>query len=73
MKNIFKTINEKFGNLREKNLLAKSKEVYQLQEYMGEIWLIHNGGLVCPQKMLNGNIIDVLNEIRCMYIARNKN
>ncbi len=56
---------------REKEcLFEKANEVYQLKEYMGKIWLTNNGALVCPQEMFKENIIEVLNQIRAMYVAR---
>lgn len=54
----------------EKYLFAKANETYQVKEYMGKIWLTYNGALVCPQEMLNGDITEVLNQIRVMYVAR---
>lgn len=54
----------------EKCLFARADEIYQIKEYMGKIWLTHNGALVCPQEMLKGDIIEVLNQIRVMYVAR---
>ena len=54
----------------DKYLFAKANEIYQVKEYMGKIWLTHNGALVCPQEMLNGDITEVLNQIRAMYVAR---
>ena len=56
---------------REKEcLFEKANEVYQLKEYMGKIWLTYKGALVCPQEMFKENIIEVLNQIRAMYVAR---
>lgn len=54
----------------EKCLFARANEIYQVKEYMGKIWLTHDGALVCPQEMLNGDITEVLNQIRVMYVAR---
>lgn len=55
---------------QEKCLFARANEIYQVKEYMGMIWLTHDGALVCPQEMLNGDITEVLNQIRVMYVAR---
>jgi len=55
---------------QEKCLFARANEIYQVKEYMGKIWLTHDGALVCPQEMLNGDITEVLNQIRVMYVAR---
>ena len=55
---------------KEKYLFARANEVYQVKEYMGKIWLTHNDALVCPQEMLKGDIMEVLNQIRVMYVAR---
>jgi hypothetical protein len=54
----------------EMSLFAKADEIYQVKEYMGKIWLTHDGALVCPQEMFKGDIIEVLNQIRAMYVAR---
>jgi hypothetical protein len=55
---------------QEKCLFARANEIYQVKEYMGKIWLTHDGALVCPQEMLTGDITEVLNQIRVMYVAR---
>lgn len=57
---------------RSIRMLEHAKEVFQLKEYMGKIWLTYNGGLVCPSDMISGDIIERLNEMRCMYAARNE-
>ena len=56
----------------DKYLFAKANEIYQVKEYMGKIWLTYNGALVCPQEMFKGDIIEVLNQIRVMYVARER-
>lgn len=53
-----------------KALMNKACEMYQIEEYMGKVWLTYNGALICPRELFSKDIIEVLNEIRAMYAAR---
>ena len=66
-----KNINEiLFGDKTKQNEKA-SKEIFQVEEYEGSFWLIHNGALVCPMDMFKGDPIGTLLEIRKLYVERN--
>ena len=57
---------------KERELQLRASELYQLQEYDGDIWLTFNGALICPEFLLIGNPVTVLQDIRRLYIDRQK-
>lgn len=56
---------------RKEKLENEAKEIYQLKEFEGDIWLTFNGSLVCPKKLLSAEPVCVLHEIRKLYVKRN--
>lgn len=49
----------------------QSKELYQIREYDGELWLTFGGALICSCEMLAGDdSIATLQEIRDNYVKR---
>ena len=59
-----------FGNQSE-NLNKAAKQIYQIEEFDGNIWLTYNGALVCPTDMFNDTPLAALSEIRQLYVERN--
>lgn len=49
----------------------ESKDIYQIKEYDGEIWLTYNGALICPMALFSEKPIEVLSKIRESYVKRN--
>ena len=46
------------------------EEIYQLKEHDNQIWLVINGGLVCPTNMLKDDAVIAINMMRVMYMDR---
>ena len=59
-----------FGDPTER-LINASKEIYQIEEFDGNLWLTYNGALVCPTDMFVSPPLDALSEIRKLYVERN--
>lgn len=55
------------------SLVRQSNELFQIEEYAGELWLKYDGYLRMPCTMLNETPIDALRKIRACYIARKSN
>ena len=55
------------------SLVRQSNELFQIEEYAGELWLKYDGYLIMPCAMLNETPIDALRKIRACYIARKSN
>ena len=47
-------------------------EVYQLKEFEGQLWLTYSGALVCPCSMLAVEPVDAVNQMRDLYIKRER-
>ena len=45
--------------------------IYQIQEFDGKIWLTCNGTLVCPVDLFINKPVEILQEIRKLYVERN--
>ena len=52
------------------SLVRQSNELFQIEEYAGELWLRYDGYLIMPCDMLNDTPIDALMKMRACYIAR---
>ena len=63
------------SELRKKRYLRRlegeSKDIYQLREFKGQLWLTYNGFLVCPTSLFSEEAIKTLEEIRKLYVERN--
>ena len=46
------------------------EEIFQLKEHDNQIWLVINGGLVCPTTMLTEDAVIAINMMRVMYMDR---
>lgn len=55
------------------SLVMQSNELFQIEEYAGELWIKYDGYLIMPCTMLNDTPIDALRKIRTCYIARKSN
>ena len=53
-------------------LLERSCDLFQLKEYLSEIWLTYDGNLICPVSFLKGEPVSALQEIRKLYVQRNQ-
>ena len=52
------------------DIIAISKEKFQIREYNGEVYLTVDGQLICPMSMLRNDEVSVLSDIRDLYIDR---
>ena len=68
---IFDVLWKESPDTRKSEAEEKAKELYQVQEYQGEIWLTFDGRLVCPASMLKDSPVDALKTMRALYIERN--
>lgn len=49
-----------------------SRQVYQIKEHDGELWITMNEALCIPCRMLNGEPIETLNKLRELYVEQLK-
>lgn len=52
------------------DIIAISKEKFQIREYNGEVYLTVDGQLICPMSMLRNDEVSVLSDIRDLFIDR---
>ena len=57
-----------FKNFFKKQAEQDAREIFQIREHNGEIWLTHCGSLVCPCSMLNVEPVEALREMRGLYV-----
>lgn len=50
--------------------IVKSKELFQLKESEGDVWITYDGNLVCPESMLNCDAVEAVKKMRELYIRR---
>jgi len=67
---IFKNYKENKRDKRKADVVKHSKDLYQLQEYNGEVWMTYDGHLVCPTTMLVDEAVVAIEKMRDMYIER---
>lgn len=66
-----KIYNYLFGKSKEK-CEEEARQIYQIKEFNGELWITYNGALICPTDMLAGDdSVKALQEIRELYVDRN--
>lgn len=68
-----KTIKELFFGDQTDNLIKAAKQIYQIEEFDGKLWLTYNGALICPTDMFSVEALKALAEIRELYVKRNTN
>ena len=68
---IFDVLWKESPDTRKSEAEEKANELYQVQEYQGEIWLVFDSRLVCPASMLKDSLVDSLKVMRALYVERN--
>lgn len=71
IKNIIRKWRENAKRRKERELFFRASELFQIREHEGKLWFIYNGNLICPMDMINGNGIEMLAQMRAMYLERN--
>lgn len=71
IKNWFKYQKQKRDEYTSMQLKEDANNIIQVREYNRELWLTYNGHLICPMAMFKETEIDVVCEIRTLYIERN--
>ena len=69
MKNIFRTLKESHTKNVAKLINRRAKEMYQIKERDGEIWLTYEGCYVCPCSMLKEEPVDAICKLRDIFIC----
>lgn len=69
---IFEKLKIKRASSKEHRVKEMSEYAYQITEYQGQLWFTFNGILFCPCKMMDGAPIEALQEMRRLYVERNK-
>lgn len=63
---------------REKMIMERAKELYQIVEYENQLWFTYNGSLFAPCSLIVGNekgefssteCVAMLNTIRSLYVS----
>ena len=70
--NFKKDFNEWRENSRHSALVERAEDIFQVTEYKGEFWFLFNRCLICPCSMMKDAPIDALQEMRRLYVERNK-
>lgn len=70
VKKWFSDYKAKNREYKKKMLAEKSNEMYQVKEFEGKLWLTFNGQYVCPCEMLNGEPIELLNNMRKLFVEK---
>lgn len=60
------------GSTKEERIRLAARDIFQVKEFEGKLWLTYNGNLICPCDMFKAEPMDNLNEIRALYVERNK-
>ena len=60
------------GSTKEERIRQAAGDLFQVREYEGKLWLTFNNCLVCPCDMFKGEPMSTLNDIRDLYVERNK-
>ena len=68
--NIFKKMQSAYNQNTHKRTEQDAAELFQVKEYGGELWFTFNGALVLPCAMLKGEAVEVLKQIRELYVKR---
>ena len=72
IKELFSSNTEQRKQRYLKKIEEEAKDIYQLREFAGELWLTYNGFLICPTEMFDGGEeLQALENIRDLYVARN--
>lgn len=71
IKNWFKHQKQKRDEYTSMQLKDDAENIIQVREYGRELWLTYNGHLICPMAFFKESAIDVVCEIRTLYIERN--
>lgn len=62
---------EKQIKKRQQHVIEDSKNVVQIKEHNGEVWLVHHHTLICPMsRFKNDDVIECLNDLRNLYIVQ---
>ena len=69
--NILQQYNNRMNERRKKQLQLQSCDVYQIKELDRELWLTYNGSPVLPASMINGDIVEQVDELRKKFVDRN--
>lgn len=60
------------GTTKEERIRLSACDLFQVREYEGKLWLTFSGNLICPCDMFKSEPMNSLNEIRDLYVERNK-
>ena len=66
-----KTISEFLFGSKSENMIKAARQIYQIEEFDGKLWLTYNGALICPTDMFTDEPLDALSDIRDLYVKRN--
>ncbi len=68
----FKKLLQKWHSSHNNKVWERAKEIYQVCEYDGELWITVHGALCTPQSMLNADIIQCVEKLRLRYLNSHK-
>ena len=67
---IFNNYYKRKAAKNKEEVVKNSLDLYQIQEYKGELWITYDGHLVCPTSMLVDEAVVAIERMRAMYIER---
>lgn len=81
LKDVWTRRKSKYNKNREKYVIDRAKEIYQITEYNHQLWYTYNGALFAPCSIVIRNndgefsstaCVALLNTIRDLYVERHK-
>lgn len=73
IKDFIERIRIKLFKREERTYIKQSKQIYQICEYDGDLWLTTNNLLVCPVSFFHSDdFLSLLKAIRDKYVERKK-
>ena len=70
--NYFQRQSKERAERKLREIREDAENRYQITEFGGELWLTHNGGLVCPCSMLKNDAVESVRAMRQLYLERHE-
>lgn len=65
---LFKNIKSNNQERKEKELVGRASQIFQVQEHRGELWLTVNDNPIIPASFLKDDVLEALTKVRELFI-----
>lgn len=65
---LFKNIKMNNQERKEKELVGRASQIFQVQEHRGELWLTVNDNPIIPASFLKDDVLEALTKVRELFI-----